>query len=713
MSRSALSSLRSRLLLLVLLAFLPALALILVTAWEQRQLAAAGAEEDVLRLARLAAAEPERVIEGARSLLTGLAQLPDVQAPAAQACSAQAAAIHRRFPIYTNLGAISAAGDVFCSAVPLRGPVSVADRGYVRRTLETRDFVVSGYVVDRVSGRPSLALTSPAVDPAGTLRAVVFVGLDLAWLPQLVKTAQLPTGSSYLVSDAAGLVLARHPDSSGLLGQSVPEAPLLQAIRRQEGEGKAQVTGTDGVRRFVAWTPLRGLPPADRLYVSVGISRDAAFVEANRVLLRNLLSLALVGAVALAVAALGGHLIVFRRLRTLVRAAELVSAGDLGARARVEGTDEIAVLGRSFDAMAERLAAMVKGEQEAKEDLEERVSELDLLNRLGELLQACLTLEEAYAVIERVLKDLFRFESGAVFACSASRSLIEAVARWGAAAGGGGTVFAMEECWALRSGRPHLVADTGSGPLCTHLPTPLPAASICVPLVAQGEALGLLYVGTAPLGTPNGRPLSEARRRLAEAVAEQVALGLANVKLREVLRSQSIRDPLTGLFNRRYMEETLEREVRRSQRAGRPMAVIMADIDHFKQINDNFDHDAGDAMLREMGALLQRNLRREDIACRYGGEEFVLVLHDASLEDAARRAEDLRDGVKQMRVSDRGRIVGPVTLSLGVATFPEHGVTGEALLHAADAALYHAKREGRDRVTTAEPATDPRPGERF
>ncbi|OGL19952.1 MAG: hypothetical protein A3K12_02675 [Candidatus Rokubacteria bacterium RIFCSPLOWO2_12_FULL_71_19] len=712
MSRIALSSLRSRLLLLVLLALVPALALILVTAWEQRQLAAAEAEESALRLARLAASDQERLIEGARALLIGLAQLPDVQAPAAGACSAQAAAIHRRFPVYTNLGAIAPAGDVFCSAVPLRGPVSLADRGYFSRTLETRDVVVSGYVVDRVSGKPALTLASPAVDGAGTLRAVVFVGLDLAWLPQLVKTAQLPTGSSFLISDAAGLVLARHPDSAGWIGQSVPEPALMRAIHRQQGEGKAQVTGADGVPRFFGWAPVRGLPPAERLYVSVGISRDAAFVEANRVLLRTLLSLALVGAVALAVAALGGHLIVFGRLRTLVRAAELLSAGDLGARARVEGADEIAVLGRSFDAMADRLAAMVKGEQRAKEDLEERVSELDLLNRLGELLQACLTLEEAYAVLERVLKDLFRFESGAVFACSTSRSLIEAVARWGAAASGSGGVFAIEECWALRSGRPHLVEDTRSGPLCTHLPSPPPAACICVPLVAQGEALGLLYIGAPPAGTPAGRPLSEARRRLAEAVAEQVALGLANVKLREVLRSQSIRDPLTGLFNRRYMEETLEREVRRSQRAGRPMAVIMADIDHFKLINDNFDHDAGDAMLREMGALFQRNLRREDIACRYGGEEFVLVLHDASLEDAAKRAEDLRDGVKQMRVSDRGRIVGPVTLSLGVATFPEHGITGEALLHAADAALYRAKRRGRDRVTTAEPAGTPRPGER-
>ena len=711
MSRIALSSLRSRLLLLVLLALVPALALILVTAWEHRQLAATEAEEEALRLARLAASNQERVIEGARSLLIGLGQLPDVQAHAAQTCSAQLAATHRRFPRYTNLGAITPAGDVVCSAVPLRGPVNVADQGYFRRTLDTRDFVVGGYAVDRISGKPALTLAWPAVDAAGTLRAVVFVGLDLAWLPQLVEGARLPAGSSFVVSDAAGLVLVRHPDAGGRIGRSVPEAPLMQAIQRQQGEGKAQVTDADGVSRLFGWAPLRGLQPSDRLYVSVGIPKDATFVEAKRVLLRNLLSLALVGLVALAVAALGGHLIIFRRLQALVRAAELLSAGDLGARARVGGADEIALLGKSFDAMADRLAAMVKGEQEAKEDLEERVSELDLLNRLGELLQACLTLEEAYAVIERVLKELFRFESGAVFACSTSRSLIEAVARWGAAAGGSGTVFAIEECWALRSGRPHLVDDTRSGPLCTHLPSPRPAACLCVPLVAQGEALGLLYVGTAPAGTPAGRPLTEARRRLVEAVAEQVALGLANVKLREVLRSQSIRDPLTGLFNRRYMEETLEREVRRSQRAGRPMAVIMADIDHFKQINDAFDHDAGDAMLRELGALFQRNLRREDIACRFGGEEFVLVLHDASLEDAARRAEDLRDSVKQMRVSDRGRVIGPVTMSLGVAIFPDHGATGEVLLRAADAALYRAKREGRDRVALAEAAEEPRTGD--
>jgi diguanylate cyclase (GGDEF)-like protein len=156
------------------------------------------------------------------------------------------------------------------------------------------------------------------------------------------------------------------------------------------------------------------------------------------------------------------------------------------------------------------------------------------------------------------------------------------------------------------------------------------------------------------------------------------------------------------------MEETLEREVRRAQRAGRPMAVLMLDLDHFKRINDDFDHDAGDALLRELGALLMRNLRREDVACRYGGEEFVLVLPEASLADGERRAEELRDEIKRLRVSDKGRLLGPLTASFGVAAYPDHGLGGDVLLRAADTALYRAKREGRDRIIIAGPSELPR-----
>jgi diguanylate cyclase (GGDEF)-like protein len=184
-------------------------------------------------------------------------------------------------------------------------------------------------------------------------------------------------------------------------------------------------------------------------------------------------------------------------------------------------------------------------------------------------------------------------------------------------------------------------------------------------------------------------------------VAAQLGLALANVQLRETLRTQSIRDPLTGLFNRRYMEETLDREAHRARRASGSTSVLMVDIDGFKEQNDSFGHDAGDAILRELAALLVRNLRKEDVACRYGGEEFVLVLPDAALEHAARRAEQLRLAVKQMRVAHHELSLGPITVSIGVSAFPEHGADAQTLLRAADAALYVSKRQGKDRVTVA------------
>jgi diguanylate cyclase (GGDEF)-like protein len=190
--------------------------------------------------------------------------------------------------------------------------------------------------------------------------------------------------------------------------------------------------------------------------------------------------------------------------------------------------------------------------------------------------------------------------------------------------------------------------------------------------------------------------------RLAVTVAEQFALALANLRLRETLRGQSIRDPLTGLFNRRYMEETLDRELRRAERERRALSLILLDIDRFKSFNDTFGHEAGDTVLASLGALLRSTLRAGDVACRYGGEEFVLILPAASLADAHRRAEEIRESIRGLRVSLGGRPLEAVRCSMGVAAFPEHGEEGDALLRAADAALYRAKGEGRDQVVLAD-----------
>jgi len=232
--------------------------------------------------------------------------------------------------------------------------------------------------------------------------------------------------------------------------------------------------------------------------------------------------------------------------------------------------------------------------------------------------------------------------------------------------------------------------------VCKHLIGGQPLAHICVPLLSKGEALGLLHVAQL-----DGGVLTPERERLAITVGEHLALSMANLKLRETLRLQSIRDPLTGLFNRRYMEESLDRELSRADRSGKPLAVLMLDLDHFKKFNDSFGHDAGDTLLTSVGNYLRANTRSSDIVCRYGGEEMVVILPDASEENAVKRAEALRTGIRTLEVHSRGEAIGQVTTSIGLAVYPTHASTGPDILKAADIALYEAKHTGRDRVVVA------------
>src|SRR5579885_247588 len=338
--------------------------------------------------------------------------------------------------------------------------------------------------------------------------------------------------------------------------------------------------------------------------------------------------------------------------------------------------------------------------------LEERNRNTTLLNEMSDLLQSCQTGKEAYAVITEFAHQLFPMESGALYILNASEDLVEAVAVWGDPLSDG-AAFASDECWALRRGKVHVVRNSHSGVVCQHLSHLPPSGYICVPVMAQGKALGILYLqpDMNGRGQPEGHweQLREsARQQLALALARNIALSLVNLKLRETLHSQAIRDVLTGLFNRRYMEEMLNREIHRAERKATPLGIIMLDIDHFKQFNDAFGHAAGDALLRELGSFLKARIRGGDIACRYGGEEFMLILPETSLDDTRQRAEQLREEFKHLNVQYNGQSTRSVTLSLGVAVFPEHGLTGEAVSRAADLALYQAKRGGRDRVVVGQ-----------
>ena len=338
--------------------------------------------------------------------------------------------------------------------------------------------------------------------------------------------------------------------------------------------------------------------------------------------------------------------------------------------------------------------------QGSVERLEIRNLHARLLNEMGDLLQSCQTADEGYEVIGEFGGKLFDGDDGSLYVRNPSRTMLESVATWGTAADMN-NVFPPNDCWALRRGGA-FVKEPGSRLRCAHA-APSEHELLCVPMVAQGEILGSIHLRLHE----GHRADLETRRALAASMGEQLGLAMANFRLRETLRNQSIRDPLTNLYNRRYVQESLEREVHRARRNKRPVSVVMLDVDHFKSFNDTFGHDAGDAVLKAVASVFKSNVRKEDIVCRYGGEEFMLVLPDASLDNAGRRAEFVRSAVEEMHVTHDGRKLDEVTLSMGVASFPSHGQTWEEVVAAADAALYKAKRAGRNRVVLhADPEAD-------
>jgi diguanylate cyclase (GGDEF)-like protein len=248
------------------------------------------------------------------------------------------------------------------------------------------------------------------------------------------------------------------------------------------------------------------------------------------------------------------------------------------------------------------------------------------------------------------------------------------------------------------------VDDPDAALLCKHITATnaLAGGYLCVPLMAQGASLGILHIRTLSCAL-QGREAGglAAKQRLAVAIAENLALALANLKLRETLQNQAIRDPLTGLYNRRYLEETMDRELHRSQRLKAHLGVVMMDLDHFKDFNDTYGHGAGDCLLTALAGVLTTGIRTEDIVCRYGGEEFLLVMPGAPLAATMERAENLRQAVKALQIQYHDRFLKSPTLSLGVAIFPDHGGTAAEIIAAADAALYRAKQAGRDRLELA------------
>lgn len=336
-------------------------------------------------------------------------------------------------------------------------------------------------------------------------------------------------------------------------------------------------------------------------------------------------------------------------------------------------------------------------------ELELRTRQTSLLNEMGYLLAGSGTVKEACAVFADVAQKLFPdASSGALYMFKSSRNLIEAAVRWGTKYVSAPT-FPPDACLSLRRGQPYWSEHPGDAIACQHLTKSSTTKCLCVPMVAQGNTLGVLQLEFEIAGESGDDPGSEShresRRQLAVSAASQIALSLASLQLRETLREQSIRDPLTRLFNRRFLEESLERELELAARKKHALSVLFLDLDHFKIFNDTYGHGAGDMVLQSLADLLLSFFRATDICCRYGGEEFAIILPESSLQNAVIRADALRSEVKNLRLRYKKEFLGRLTLSVGVAAFPEHGSTSAELLKIADQCLYESKARGRDVVT--------------
>jgi diguanylate cyclase (GGDEF)-like protein len=589
--------------------------------------------------------------------------------------------------------------------------VQIVDRGYAKQTSEG---TVSGEPEDPSNAatlmynslEPNLNLVSQVAESAGIAADRSLVVGERVW--RVVFSAR--PGSIYEVDRLVpNLVLASGIVISLLMG-------LLAVVGLRSRQLSGNLNALDAEQRALVDNPLAGILFTEGRRILRGNRRMAELCDATPE--------ELPGSTVDSLLATEADSAVFGAALTTIRDSAMATEVELHLR-RKDGSallidaygkplaagDILWVVRDKTDAMlmdAERREhARELQESNARltsslQAAEIRGKEIVLLTELSGVLQSCQAPNEIFAAVQNYAGFLFPEEAGALYLMNETRDAVTRGPHWGELTSAA-TSFPLEDCWALRRGTTFPISPASQGLVCGHAAcretqgNGFGGGYVCQPLVAQNHLMGLLY------REAYGPAFAEGADQLATMLAEQVSLALANLDLREQLRSQAIRDQLTGLYNRRFLEDALTRETGRAARSGEPVAVAILDVDHFKRVNDTYGHEAGDAVLRELGQALLKTIRKTDIVGRFGGEEFLMLLPGATVEVAQARALAVLEAVRAMEVViPNGAPLNHITASIGVAAMPLHVARGDALVAAADAALYQAKGQGRNRVVLSD-----------
>ncbi|MHC0063379.1 diguanylate cyclase [Nostoc sp. UIC 10890] len=322
-------------------------------------------------------------------------------------------------------------------------------------------------------------------------------------------------------------------------------------------------------------------------------------------------------------------------------------------------------------------------------ELEAKKRELIYLSDMADMLYSCESEDEVYQVVALTCSKLFPNMSGSIYIIANSKNYVQMNSFWGGERSSK-EIFSLSDCWALRRGKFNLLSPRNSGLICSHLIQPVSGTHLCVPLFAQGEVVGILHIDAL-------EEISPEDQQITEIIARTLGIALNNLSIKQRLTHDSLRDGMTQLFNQSYMQSITEQRLAEAERSGQPLSIIFLDIDNFKSYNSRYGHVTANIVLQGLAKLLLKSIRSFDIPCRWGGEEFVIVMPNMTLETLRKRVEQLRLDIEQMQLKDGDQILQSITASFGIAV-SEPGITVKDLLNRANQAMLEAKRTGKNRV---------------